>query len=409
MLNIKNYCLKKFMENSMDYDKDANKILLVDDNPKNLQVAMNILKDFNVIYSTSGENALSLVEENDFDLILLDIVMPNMSGYEVCEKLKANEKTKEIPIIFLTVKDEEKDIIEGLDKGAVDYLTKPFYPQVLLKRVQLHLKLASSLKKLKDMNEHLNEIIDKKVEEITKKENIIVRQSKLATMGEMIGNIAHQWRQPLSSITTVSSGILLKKDFDKLTDDDIISGMNMINSSAKYLSQTIDDFKSFYDPKRNKFKNIDISETIDKSLKLVKAQFSAKEIILVKNLENIKITSLENELIQVLINLLNNARDEVIKLKTKRLILINSYKQDDSFNIEIIDNAGGIKEELHKKIFDAYFTTKEEKGTGIGLYMSKEIMQKLLDGDIKVENSTYKFENEEFTGAKFTLKLPLIF
>ncbi|AXX93008.1 two-component system sensor histidine kinase/response regulator fusion protein [Malaciobacter molluscorum LMG 25693] len=393
----------------MDDEKDINKILLVDDNPKNLQIAMNILKDFNVIYSTSGENALTLVEENNFDLILLDIVMPNMSGYEVCEKLKQNNRTKDIPIIFLTVKHEEKDIIEGLEKGAVDYLIKPFYPQVLLKRVQLHLKLASSLKELKQMNEHLNEIIDKKIKEITKKENIIVRQSKFATMGEMIGNIAHQWRQPLSTITTASSGILLKMDFDTLTNEDIVSSMNMINSSAKYLSQTIDDFKSFYDPKRNKFKSIYIDDVIEKSLKLVKAQFSAKDIHLVKNLENIKITSLENELIQVLINILNNARDEVIKLKTKRLIFINSYKENEFLNIEIIDNAGGIEEKLHKKIFDAYFTTKEEKGTGIGLYMSKEIMQKLLDGDIKVENCSYEYESEKFEGAKFILKLPLIF
>ncbi len=134
------------------YKKYGNKILLVDDDVKNLQVAMSILKNYNVIYAQSGEKALELLAKNDFDLILLDVIMPLMDGYHVCSKIKENEKTKNIPIIFLTVKDDEKDIVKGFDLGAVDYITKPFYSEVLLKRVEVHLKIARLMHELEHIN-----------------------------------------------------------------------------------------------------------------------------------------------------------------------------------------------------------------------------------------------------------------
>ena len=111
-------------------NKNSHKILLVDDDSKNLQVAMSILKNYNVIFAQSGEKALELVKKNKFDLILLDIVMPGLDGYAVCKILKADEETNKIPIVFLTVKDEEKDIVKGFELGAVDYVIKPFYSLV---------------------------------------------------------------------------------------------------------------------------------------------------------------------------------------------------------------------------------------------------------------------------------------
>lgn len=149
--------------------KSTHKILLVDDDGKNLQVAMNILKDFNVIYAQSGEKALELIKRNRFDLILLDIVMPVLDGYAVCKILKENNDTKNIPIIFLTVKDEEKDIVKGFELGAVDYITKPFFGEVLLKRVESHLNLSLIRRELEELNNNLTLKVNKQVEEIRKK------------------------------------------------------------------------------------------------------------------------------------------------------------------------------------------------------------------------------------------------
>ena len=186
--------------------EDNQKILIVDDNPKNLQVAMNILKDYNVIYAQSGEKAISLINDNAFDLILLDIVMPGMNGYEVCENIKENDTTKDIPVIFLTVKDEEKDIVKGFELGAVDYLTKPFQSEVLLKRVELHLKLSRTIKEVTSLNENLTEIVSKQIEDIREKDRILFKQSKMVAISEMIDMMVEQLTYPLGLIKMQNQG-----------------------------------------------------------------------------------------------------------------------------------------------------------------------------------------------------------
>ena len=226
-------------------------------------------------------------------------------------------------------------------------------------------------------------------------------------MGEMIGNIAHQWRQPLSTITTASTGAKLQKEMNCLSDSQLDSALVTINNSAQYLSQTIDDFRGFFNPKNSVLEEFKIEDTLIKTFKIIDAQFNAKGIKIVKDIENYQLLSIENDLIQVLINILNNAKDALIENeKTNRLIFINTYQKDDSFYIEILDNAGGIKDVIINRIFEPYFTTKEKKqGTGIGLYMSNEIIKKHLNGIIEVSNETYDFENNQYTGAKFTIKL----
>jgi len=236
---------------------------------------------------------------------------------------------------------------------------------------------------------------------------LLFHQSKMAAMGEMIGNIAHQWRQPLSTITTASTGAKLQKEMNCLSDSQLDSALVTINNSAQYLSQTIDDFRGFFNPKNSVLEEFKIEDTLIKTFKIIDAQFNAKGIKIVKDIENYQLLSIENDLIQVLINILNNAKDALIENeKTNRLIFINTYQKDDSFYIEILDNAGGIKDVIINRIFEPYFTTKEKKqGTGIGLYMSNEIIKKHLNGIIEVSNETYDFENNQYTGAKFTIKL----
>ncbi|MCT7581683.1 cache domain-containing protein [Aliarcobacter butzleri] len=243
--------------------------------------------------------------------------------------------------------------------------------------------------------------------ELDNKQAILYQQSKMAAMGEMIGNIAHQWRQPLSIITTATSGMVLQKQMGVLTDEFFFEASDRINHSAQYLSETIDDFRNFFIPNKEKSK-VNLLEVFKKTLDLISAQFNSKEIKIIKNIETIEFESYENELIQALINILNNSRDELIKKENERFIFVDAYKNDDYINIVIKDNAGGVIKENLNKIFEPYFTTKyKSQGTGIGLYMTEEIITKHLNGTIGVENVEFTYNDKQYFGAQFTIKIDL--
>ncbi|MDY3200250.1 MAG: cache domain-containing protein [Arcobacter sp.] len=244
--------------------------------------------------------------------------------------------------------------------------------------------------------------------ELDKKQTILHQQSKMAAMGEMIGNIAHQWRQPLSTITTASSGMVLQKEMGILTDEFFFEASKKINTSAQHLSKTIDDFRNFFSPNRLKSKFF-LKNTFSTTLDLISAQFNAKEITIIKNIEDVELYSYENELIQALINIFNNSRDELLKKEDERYIFIDVYKNNkNEVNIILKDNAGGIKEEFLDKIFEPYFTTKHQsQGTGIGLYMTEEIITKHLNGTIVVRNKEFIYNDKKYIGAQFKIKLKL--
>ena len=243
--------------------------------------------------------------------------------------------------------------------------------------------------------------------ELDNKQAILYQQSKMAAMGEMIGNIAHQWRQPLSIITTATSGMVLQKQMGVLTDEFFFEASNRINASSQYLSQTIDDFRNFFIPNKEKSK-VNLIEIFKKTLDLISAQFSSKDIEIIKNIEGVEFESYENELIQALINILNNSRDELIKKDGERFIFVDAFEKDNFINITIKDNAGGVIKENLDKIFEPYFTTKyKSQGTGIGLYMTEEIITKHLNGTICVENVEFTYDEKEYFGAEFTIKIDL--
>lgn len=243
--------------------------------------------------------------------------------------------------------------------------------------------------------------------ELDNKQAILYQQSKMAAMGEMIGNIAHQWRQPLSIITTATSGMVLQKQMGVLTDEFFFEASNRINASSQYLSQTIDDFRNFFIPNKEKSK-VNLIEIFKKTLDLISAQFSSKDIKIIKNIEGVEFESYENELIQALINILNNSRDELIKKDGERFIFVDAFEKDNFINITIKDNAGGVIKENLDKIFEPYFTTKyKSQGTGIGLYMTEEIITKHLNGTICVENVEFTYDEKEYFGAEFTIRIDL--
>lgn len=260
---------------------------------------------------------------------------------------------------------------------------------------------------LKNKFTNYKESIKKHIEQNAIQQSILAQQSKMASMGEMIGNIAHQWRQPLSAITSSATGLSLKHEMDNLNKKEFEVFIDVITTSAQFLSQTIDDFRNFFIPQKEK-RTFLIEEAFEKTFKLINAQFKNRGIEFVKNIESIELTALDNELIQVLINLLNNAKDQLVLLQGKKYIFIDVYKKDNHVIIEIKDNGEGINEEIITKVFNPYFTTKQAKhGTGIGLYMSKEIIQKHMNGSIHASNVHFEYEHQNFKGALITIELPI--
>ena len=251
--------------------------------------------------------------------------------------------------------------------------------------------------------------IEEEIKKTIIQEKILIQQSKMATMGEMIGNIAHQWKQPLSVISSAISLVEINKELEILTDKHIDDSVYNIHMSIDNLSTTIDDFRNFFNPnkERTSFK---MSDIFRKTFKLIESQFKNNEIIVIENIENIEMSGFENELLQTLINILKNAKEELVEKdkSEKRLLFVDILKKDDKVIIKIKDNANGIPIDIIDKIFDSHFTTKEQSGgTGIGLYISKQIIEESMGGILKVSNMEYEYQNEYFKGAEFTIILPL--
>ncbi|WP_419770077.1 MAG: cache domain-containing protein [Candidatus Marinarcus sp.] len=265
-------------------------------------------------------------------------------------------------------------------------------------------------KKLQKKFEEYKDAIQVHLIHNEKQQNLLAQQSKMASMGEMIANIAHQWRQPLSTITTSATGMLVQEELKVLEDKDLRNGLETINKSAIYLSNTIDDFRNFF--KTTKTKScFNIKNSIEQAISLVSVQFYNKNITIIKDIHDIELNNCENEFIQVLINLLNNSRDELEKksVTDKKFIFIKTEKnKKNEVIITVKDNAGGIPTSIMTRIFEPYFTTKQKaQGTGIGLYMCQEIVSKNMCGSIIADNEEFIYEKSTYTGAAFKIILPL--
>lgn len=247
--------------------------------------------------------------------------------------------------------------------------------------------------------------------EIKEKNKLLYQQAKISTMGEMIENIAHQWRQPLSAISSVATGSKLSREMGTMSEEELMVNLENINEYAQYLSSTIDDFRSFFLSDTHTSKMVDVHYALSKALSLVKDIFKSSKIHLVTTCEESLFCECnENLFIQALINILNNAKDALSQLEPnqKRYVLINLSEEDDKAVIRIKDNAQGVEKENIDKIFEPYFTTKHQsQGTGIGLYMTYQITTKHLKGEIQVKNVTFDYNNTFYKGAEFTLNIPL--
>jgi len=278
------------------------------------------------------------------------------------------------------------------------------------KRKEIQVLLENSQKEIEDINNNLKIKIKKEIQKNTLAQEKLFKSEKMASMGEMIGNIAHQWRQPLSIISTASTGMKMQKEFGSLSDEQFYNNCKLINDNSQYLSKTIDDFRDFI--KGNRVKKVfNLSENINSFLHLVEGSIKSNNINLILDLEDgIKIDGYENELTQCLINIFNNAKDILSEIKNEqdRFLFIKTIKDNNSITIKFKDSGGGIAEDILPKIFEPYFTTKHKsQGTGLGLNMSYNLIVDGMHGTIEAINQAYTYEDKEYIGAEFIISLPI--
>jgi len=248
------------------------------------------------------------------------------------------------------------------------------------------------------------------ITELKEKEQLLYEQSKMASLGEMIGNIAHQWRQPLSIISTAATGMMFKKNFAALTDEDFHNNCTSINTNAQYLSKTIDDFKNFIQGD-SKLIQFDLQDEVNEFMNIVESTIKKHQIHMdIKLIENTKIIGYPNELTQCFINIFNNAKDALVENNEleNRYIFISQEIKNNNVVIEFKDNANGIDNSIINNIFEPYFTTKHKsQGTGLGLHMTYNLIVNAMKGSIIVKNVEYKHEENIFRGACFTITIPI--
>ena len=280
---------------------------------------------------------------------------------------------------------------------------------------QLHNSLEKKVniktKELQELNNYLEVKISKEVAQNRKKDIIMFQQARFASLGEMLNNIAHQWRQPLGSITMIIQSFQTKLLLGKLTQSFVDEKVKDALFLASNMSNTLDDFKNFFSP--NKIKSeFSIKNCIEHSIEL------SKYLLIQENIEvklsirkNIKINSFYNELSHVFLNIISNSKDALSSNvdKNDRIIKIIVNKYKNHLIVNILDNGGGIPQEILPKIFEPYYTTKyKSAGTGIGLYMSKQIIEKHMDGEIFCKNISHKIKDERvFNCSLFTIKIPI--
>lgn len=257
------------------------------------------------------------------------------------------------------------------------------------------IEACKNVEKLRNTNQNLTHQIDVEKHKNERAERLMIEQSRLAIMGEMIGMIAHQWRQPITVIGMLTNNALLDIELGELKMDHLIEDLESIDKQVHFLSRTIDDFRNFFRP--NKLpQSITLGEIENELLTIVGKSFENNRISLIfEGDKNTHLVTYKNELLQVFLNILNNAKDAFLENKTiSPTVCIYLSEAEEKLHFLITDNGGGINSEILTHIFEPYFSTKTEKnGTGLGLYMSAMIVEKHLKGSICVcsENSTSTF------------------
>jgi signal transduction histidine kinase len=419
------------MQNSF---QDAGFILIVDDNPTNLSVLSQALKSagFTIRIAEDGESAINLVNCKLPALILLDVQMPGMDGFEVCQKLKANSLTKNIPIIFMTALADTESKVKGLSLGAVDYIAKPFEQEEVIARVKVHLEL-------KILNDHLeNQVIERTIT-LEKAQIQLVQQEKMSMLGQLVAGVAHEMNNPIGCIagnmTPVKEYIsniiqilqlcqenesslpvdirdaIASCDLEFIIDDlpKLINSINLSTGRIKDISVSL---RNFARTDTSTKVAVDLHEGIDGTLLIlghrIKALGQRPNIEIIKQYSQLtKVECYPGQINQVFMNILANAIDALDEawqqntLNNHPTIQITTASDSENVTIRIADNGMGITEAVQKRIFEQLFTTKPlGQGTGLGLAIAYQIITEKHGGKLTVNSRPGQ-------GAEFTITLPI--
>ncbi|MCX6074529.1 MAG: hybrid sensor histidine kinase/response regulator [Campylobacterales bacterium] len=439
--------------NHTTHEKTKISILIVEDSLTQAEEVRFFLEsyDYTVAVCRDGIEALEWLQntEKNPDVIVSDVIMPRMDGYDFCKAVRADEKFKDIPVILLTSLSQPHDIIKSIEAGANKFLTKPFdhkrLPEVIdelyintqrrsVERMEMgirlifggndflitadkvqildlllssyedsyykNLQLQETRSELEKLNAALEEKVQERTKELREKEKIMMIQSRQAAMGDMIAMIAHQWRQPLAIVSMDINNLKLSIALEEEISTALLEKhIESITEQVQQLSQTIDDFRNFFNPNQVK-ETITIADVLEKTLRIIqKSMVNHNITIVVENSSETKLETYSNQLLQVFLNIINNAKDVLItKSVPNAQVLIKIEDTEDSVVTKICDNGGGIPKDIIEQIGAPYFTTKKTEGTGLGLYMSKIIMTEHLNGKLT-------WENKE-KGICFTILLP---
>ncbi len=420
-------------------------ILLVDDNPNNLKVLSETIQGYGwkALMATDGESAIEQAEYAHPDLIILDVMMPGIDGFETCRRLKANLITETIPVIFMTALCNATDKVKGLEIGAVDYITKPFQQEEVIARLKLHLKISHLTRTLEQQVSERTAELTKSLKQLQETQIQMIQSEKMSALGNLVAGIAHEMNNPLGfisaslkqakpSIGDIVEHLKLYQQSLPLPSQEILNHAEEIDLdySIQDLSKMIDSMtmacdriknisnslRTFSRADRDYKQPFNLHEGIDSTILILKHRLKANELrpAIEVSTEYGNIPEVEcfpGQLNQVFMNILANAIDaldesnvgrsfEQIKAKPNQ-ITIATFVVDKHVKVIIADNGIGMSEEVHQRIFDNLFTTKGvNKGTGLGLAIAKQIIIDKHDGKIDC-CSTFG------EGTKFIISLPI--
>lgn len=396
----------------MIQESSKGKILIIDDFPASVRILANQLaEDYRVLTAASGSEALDIIQRETPDLILLDIMMPVMDGYELCRQLKLDEKFHHIPIIFVTARAEEEDEEKGLALGAVDYLVKPVSAAIVKARVRTHLELKRHREHLEKMVEERTRDLNKALKLLQAKKESEFRQAaevhsgRLAALGEMATSMAHEINQPLNVISITVQGWSLLNRRGILTKQKMLNDVQILLDNVSRISRLIDHVRTLGHPCQD-ICSFHLQDVLQDALSLCRMQFVNHGIAINLDIdENVpQVKAVQAEFEQVLLNLLSNSRYALAEKRGtdasfEPTVNIAVFRKDKQVCLAIEDNGGGIEPMAEKNIFEPFFTTKPAgQGTGLGLSISRQLMRK-FDGDLILINSPGQ-------GARFEIQLP---
>ena len=373
------------MENSIKMENKKEKILIVDDVSRNIQILGNILsqKEYQIAYAQNGKQALEICEVQDFDLILLDIMMPEMDGYEVCEIIKNDPRIKHIPIIFLTAKADMDSIIKGFDVGGQDYITKPFNSAELLARVSSHLLIKRQKEQLIDMNNNLEFLVKERTAELETANHKLNVLDKAKS--SFLSIISHEIRTPLNGIVVLAD-LLSQSNIDDDQKENIlflkeVSNRLMRFSDAALLITSLKAHNKFAEISPVNLEYI-LSESINE---FINSNQKSTLNIISSTLNNNKLIKVDFDLFKkcIVIIIANSSKFAGDNAK----LVISSKEVDDMIFIEFLDNGPGFSKEALSVLFDDFSAGDllHTEGAGLGLATCKLILE-AHEGSIEITN-----------------------